>query len=223
MAEVAIIIPVLRRPHRVEPMMRDVAAAMTCDYELLFVATPGDKLEIAALERAGANFILTPRVFLRGDYPVKINLGYRTTTAPWILTGADDLHFHPGWFEEAMKVYQETGALWIGTNDLSGREIYGEPHATHSLVHRNYARDQGTVTEKDAIYSVAYWHEFVDDEACATARHRGVYAWAENSIVEHMHPHWGKAPSDELYEKNKAARIHQGRIVYNRRKRLWAS
>lgn len=221
MADVAIIVPVLRRPHRPALVAEDLFLSMRkLDYELLFVASPGDKEEIEALEKAGLKYVVTERALKRGDYPAKINLGYRSTTAEWIFTGADDLHFHPGWFEEAMK-FDRPGIDVIGTNDLGNVRVMNGSHSTHSLFRRPYARERGTVTEVNCIYHWAYWHEGCDDEAVQTAMYRGVYAFAEKSHVEHMHPNWGKAPTDELYESHKSSRLHAGRALYTRRKHLW--
>jgi len=43
------------------------------------------------------------------------------------------------------------------------------------------------------LYHTGYWHEGCDVEFAATARSRGTYAFAADSIVEHLHPLWGKA------------------------------
>jgi hypothetical protein len=53
-----------------------------------------------------------------------------------------------------------------------------------------------------------------------TAIYRNAWAFAFDSHVEHLHPAWGKAPSDEMYERQ-AVRMRAGRRVFNRRRRLW--
>jgi hypothetical protein len=44
-----------------------------------------------------------------------------------------------------------------------------------------------------------YRHWFVDDEIVWTAKQRGVWAFAAGSIVEHLHPYWGKGEMDSVY------------------------
>jgi hypothetical protein len=49
------------------------------------------------------------------------------------------------------------------------------------------------------VAHVGYRHWFVDDEIVSAAKQRGVWAMAINSVVEHLHPAWGKAKNDEVY------------------------
>ena len=222
MADLAIIIPVLQRPQNAAKVYASVLAA-TPDAEILFVCSPGDRTEIEAVKATGANFIVTERRILRGDYPAKINLGYKMTTAPWIFTGADDLAFHPGWFAHALESALG-GAKVIGTNDLGNPRVLAGEHATHFLVARDYADDPGGAWGMPGtILCPYYWHERCDDELREVAQVRGVYTHAANSIVEHLHPNWGKAPTDSVYKTNQAARFKAGRELYARRSRLWAS
>lgn len=218
--DVAIIIPVLGRPHQVRRVIADVAAGCVgVRYRLLFVASPDDDDELAELEAAGADYVCTKTRIWRGDYPAKINLGLAVTDAPWIFTGADDLHFHPGWWAAAM-AHDDMIVGVIGTNDLGNARVLAGKHATHSLVRRSYCYDFGTVTETGVVYHPGYWHEFCDDELAQTAQARGMWAFARDSIVEHLHPHWGKGETDELYEGNEI-RLTQGRLVYNKRRTRW--
>jgi hypothetical protein len=61
----------------------------------------------------------------------------------------------------------------------------------------------------------------VDDELVATAKHRGAYVHAHGSIVEHLHPMAGKAPMDELYERQRS-RMRFGRRLFRLREPLWS-
>lgn len=156
----------------------------------------------------------------RGDYAVKINHGYRTTTAPFLFTGADDLAFHPGWDVAALELMTDPTVGVVGTQDLSnGRVIRGE-HATHLLVRRAYVDAFGTIDEPGKIMHEGYPHEYVDDELVATARYRNAWRFCHESVVEHLHPQAGKAPTDELYDAQ-AGRMRIGRKIYRRREWLW--
>lgn len=211
-----IIVPVLRRPHRVAPLLASIEAATPEPHRVLFVCTDTDTEEIAALVGVG-HLAIPPNE--RGDYAIKINTAYRRSTEPFLFLGADDLEFHPGWLTEAM-AQMGPGVGVVGTNDLGNARVMAGQHATHSLVRRAYVDQHGTIDEPRKILHERYPHEYVDDEFVQTAMHRGAWAFASTSIVEHLHPHWGKAPSDELYE-GQPARMRLGRKIYRRRCHLW--
>jgi hypothetical protein len=59
-----------------------------------------------------------------------------------------------------------------------------------------------------------------DNELIGTAKHRGAWAMALDSHVEHLHPHWGKAPTDAIYDQQ-SQRMTTGRVIFNQRRRLW--
>lgn len=215
-ADLAILVPMLGRPHRVEPLLASIRAA-TPDARVLFLTSPDDTEVHDAIDRAGMERLDVPR-FRKGDYARKINHGYRHTTEPLLFTAADDLHFHPGWFEIATrKLGPQIGV--VGTNDLcNSRTRWG--HSTHSLVTRDYADRFGTIDEPGKILHEGYPHEYVDDELVGTAKKRRAYIHASRAIVEHLHPMASKAPMDEQYRKQ-GARMRAGRALYERRSRLW--
>jgi len=207
-----ILIPVLGRPNRVLPVLESIRAA-TPDARVLFIASPRDHAEHAAIREVGAEMLKVD-----GNYAVKINEGIRATLEPFILTGADDLHFHPGWLEAAAALMSDTVGV-VGTNDLCSRRVLAGTHSTHSLVARWYC-DLGTIDEPGKLLHEGYPHEFVDDELIATAKHRGAYAHAHDSLVEHLHPDAGKAPMDDLYAARRP-RMRLGRRIYRQREHLW--
>jgi glycosyltransferase involved in cell wall biosynthesis len=220
-SELAILVPVLRRPANVAPLMESVALATSVPYRLLFVASPGDDEEIRELTRCGADFITLTRPPGPGDYARKINAGFHATSEPFLFSGADDLRFHPGWFEAARGLM--TGAVEVvGTNDLGNpRTIAGE-HSTHTLFTRHYIETAGGVVDASpgVVLNEAYPHSYVDDEFVQTAMSRGVYAHALDSHVEHLHWLWGKGDTDSVYALG-AAGHRVGRRLYARRSRLW--
>jgi len=95
----------------------------------------------------------------RGDYAIKINAGYRACRARWLFTGADDLDFHPGWWEATADA-RAAGFNVIGTNDLCNGRVVNGTHSTHSLVRRSYADDGAVADQQHAIYHEGYWHEY---------------------------------------------------------------
>lgn len=209
----ALIVPVLRRPHNVAPLVASIAYATPPPFSILFVCDPGDRPEQDAIADAGY-----PMISPGGNYAAKINAGIVATTEPLIFTGADDLRFHPGWLEAAIAKL-EPGVGVVGTNDLCNARTFDGTHSTHSLVTREYAQ-LGTIDELGKLLHEGYPHEFVDDEMIATAKHRGMYAHALDSVVEHLHPQVGKAPMDALYAAQ-VSRMRVGRRIYRRRQQLW--
>jgi glycosyltransferase involved in cell wall biosynthesis len=212
--ELAILVPVLKRPHRVKPLLRSISKA-TPDARVLFICDTHDEPEIAAVQKAGAEFIE-----LRGNYGQKINAGVRHTTEPLLFFGADDLEFHPGWFEKA-KAKLGDGIGVVATEDLCNPRVARGELATHPLVTREYTK-RGTVDNPDLVLHEGYLHEYVDREFSETARARKAFAYAPDAVVEHLHPLVGKAPSDKLYEGARN-RMRQGRRLYARRRRKWMS
>jgi glycosyltransferase involved in cell wall biosynthesis len=217
-SEVVILVPMLGRAHRVEPLLESIESTTPEPHRVLFLASPGDECVHAALESAGADRIEVARQ-RRGDYARKINTGVRNSTEPLIFTGADDLRFHPHWLERAVESLTP-GIGVVGTNDLGSKRVMAGEHATHLLFTRRYVNRFGTIDERGKVFHEGYWHEFVDDEAVATAKHRNAWAFAHDSIVEHLHPNWGKAPNDQMYAMQRQ-RMRYGRVVFERRRHLW--
>lgn len=217
MTDVAVIVPMLGRPHRVAPLLESLRA--TADARVVFVCSPNDTDVHAAIDAAGAERIEVagPRP---GDYARKINAGYRHTTEPLLFTAADDLLFHPGWLEAAV-AQLGPGIGVVGTNDLGSLRVIRGEHSTHSLVTRAYADEFGIIDAPGQVLCEEYHHEFVDDELVETAKFRNAWAFAFDSHVEHLHPAWGKAPTDPMYNQQRL-RMRDGRRVYRRRRHLWA-
>jgi hypothetical protein len=209
-----ILVPVLDRPHRVSPLLASIRAA-TPSARVLFICDPDDHAEQSAVREHA----LEPLI-VDGNYARKINAGSRATTEPLIFLGADDLHFHPGWFEAAT-THLTDGIGVVGTNDLCNRRVIRGDHSTHSLVTRDYLK-RGTIDEPDKLLHEAYPHEYVDDEFVQTAQTRSAYAHAHDAIVEHLHPMAGKAPMDHLYAAQRQ-RMRRGRRIYLARRPLWTS
>lgn len=216
-SDLAILVPMLGRPHRIVPLLASIRAA-TPEAFVLFLVTPDDSQVRREVIRVGCEQLSVPRR-PTGDYARKINTGYRATTQPHLFTAADDLHFHPGWYEAAVaKLAPGVGV--VGTNDLGSPRVMAGDHSTHSLVTREYA-DLGTIDEPGKIYHEGYVHEWVDDELVGTAKRRGAWAFAFDARVEHLHPNWGKSPTDKMYA-NQRARMRAGHATYIKRSRLWS-
>lgn len=101
---IAILVPVLGRPHRVQPLLDSIAAATPEPYRVLFICDPHDELERAEVAKASTRSTPARRIsgtVYGGNYAAKINRGVELTDEPLLFLGADDLNFHPGWLEVA--------------------------------------------------------------------------------------------------------------------------
>ena len=211
-----VIVPVLGRPHRARPVAESIRAA-TPTARILFVTTDGDTETITAVDATDSERLtLPPRP--SGDYATKINTAIRSTTEPLVFTGADDLHWHPGWYEKAL-TRLTPGVGVVGVNDLGSSRVHAGQHATHFLITRNYA-DLGTIDGQPGVFHEGYHHFFCDDELVATARYRGAWAMATDAIVEHLHPYYAKAPRDATYDHGCAQSRKDG-TRHAVRRHLW--
>jgi glycosyltransferase involved in cell wall biosynthesis len=224
---VAILLPVLGRPHRIMPVA-DSALEATPNGRVVFLATADDEAVIREIRNVCLGFgdqvtfdVLPPN--RRGDYARKINRGIAVTDEEFVFFGADDLAFHPGWFDRAVALMSDEIAV-VGTQDLANRRVLRGDHSTHPLVARWYVDQAGTIDEPRSGKALheGYWHEYVDDEFIATAKARQVWAFCHDAVVEHLHPSVGKAPVDDLYAAE-PQRMVQGRILFERRKWMWTS
>lgn len=216
MTELAVLVPVLGRPHRVEPVLD--AFLSTCDCVVHFIADRGDQPEIHAIKRDGRGRLLVHD----GGYAQKINYAVEVTKQPLLFLGADDLEPQPGWLEAAVMcaardTERRPHLAVVGVNDMLRRD---REHATHFLMTRSYA-ELPTVDGQPGPCCTEYRHWYIDDELIATARARGVYAYAADAHVRHLHYLVGAAPDDDTYARGREfARIDAR--TFRGREHLWA-
>lgn len=207
-----VLVPVLNRAHRVQPLLDSFRETTPDPYRVLFICDPSDREERAAVEAAGGE-----QLAIGGSYARKINSGCERTDEPLIFLAADDLRPREGWFEAAKRRIEE-GAQVVGINDLIRRR---QPLATHFLITRAYAKQPTIDGRRGPLYE-GYVHWQTDQELIATATHRGVYAYAHDAHVEHLHVMNRKAPDDATYRKGRAS-SRRDRIRFQRREHLWAT
>lgn len=214
---VTILVPVLSRPHRVQPLVENVAAVTPEAHELIFVADHDDRVELAALCAVDAQVI----VGHESSYPRKINLGYRQTGRDWLFLAADDVVFHPGWLA-ALLAQATDGIAVVGSNDGGvNRRVTRGLHSTHSLVRRSYVDDPGAAHDQPGtVLHDGYRHCYCDDELVGLARSRGVYAHAHQALVEHLHPYARTAPDDPIYRLGRQF-MENDRQLYGQRRPAW--
>lgn len=216
---VAVIIPVLGRPGNAQRVVDSIWAASEHDVRILFMCSPGDAAQIDACVATGVAIWVAPWDPGPGDYAKKINLGFKMTDDEFVFTGADDLKFHPGWDTAAVKIAYETGKGVIGTNDLGNPAVKLGRHSTHTLVRRSYAEVWGGAWgERNTVFHDGYDHQCVDNELIAAAQQRDEWVFCWDSIVEHLHPLWGKGEQDSTYAKALARGRDDIRLFEKRKK-----
>lgn len=228
MSDLAVLIPVLNRPHRVKPVLESIRET-TPDALVVFIPDPDDTAENEAIdEHRDADTLVLPTA---GNYATKINVGFDATTEPLLFMGADDLKFWPDWFSRA-KTYLVPGIEVVGTQDLSNPRVMRGDHSTHTLFRRSYIEERsGVVDQPRKVLHEGYRHENCDDEFIQTAKARGVYAHGWDVVVEHFHPivhlpqrmaERGTEPpaTDETYELGMRF-SNVSRREFRKRRRLW--
>jgi glycosyltransferase involved in cell wall biosynthesis len=214
LADTVVIVPMLGRADHVE-RLADSLAGTTDDARLLFVCSDNDTDVVAAVARYD-HLILPPQ--RRGDYARKVNAGIAASTEPFIFLGAIDIKFHQRWLVNA-KAAMGDGVGVVGTQDLCDSRTALGTNSTHSLVARWYA-DLGQIDGAPGLVHEGYWHEYVDNELIAVARHRDAYAHAYGSIVEHLHWMNGKRKADGV-DAMHTLRMASGLRLFVSREHLW--
>ena len=218
---IVVVAPVLGRPHNAQPLADSLAAASP-GVRLVFVVSPGDDLELAACVATGADVVEATWPAGHGDFARKVNLAAELTAERFVFQAADDVEFAAGWDDEALRVAEDTGAGVVGTNDNANPVVKQGRHATHSLIRRSYIDDPGASMDgPGTVFSVAYGHQYCDNELVQLAQARGEWAFAERAVVTHRHWVWGTAPKDATYAKGDSTHVADAR-TFARRRRSWA-
>lgn len=197
--QTAVLVPVMQRPQNAAPFMASLRAS-TGMATVYAIADEDDQMTQYAWSMAGATVLYLP-----GDEPgtfaEKVNHGYAATDEPWAFICGDDVRFRPGWLDQAQAVADQGAYDVIGTNDLGNPKVMAGDHATHLLIRRTYIDAEGASWDGPKVLAhEGYRHWYVDDEIVTAAKQRGVWAMALGSVVEHLHPRWGKADHDPVYE-----------------------
>lgn len=213
-----ILVPVLGRPQNAQPLVDSITAATTVPHRVLFLCSPGDEAQIQECMRTGAEVIVVSFPCADSDYPKKMNVGLRETEAPFLLLGADDLTFDPGW-DAALDAPGEEGV--IGTNDCLNPQFRDGSNSTHPIVRRSYVEILGGSADgPGTIFHEGYDHNFCERELSGLAQQRGLYRYVPESRLRHRHPHWRTAPLDATYEKGMQGFARDQQVFFSRA-HLW--
>lgn len=200
--------------------MESAQCTTVIDYKVYFICSPNDKTQIRECKQSGAEVLVVSYPPGGGDFARKINHAFDATDEEWVFQGADDIRFSPEWDKQALAMAHRTNAGVIGTNDLGNPNVLRGRGSTHTLFRRSYIENyqDGTVDHTGRVFCELYDHQFVDVEFIHTATMRRQWAFAKRSIVEHLHPHWGKGEMDATYVKatratKKDLKLYQSRLI----------
>ena len=215
---VTVIVPVLSRPANVAPLVESLRAS-TGLADVLFVTEPDDVFEWAAIDATKwANRIVHP-----GTFAEKVNAALDHVTTSRVFITGDDVRFRPGWLDHLQFVADRYDAKVVGANDLGNPRVLAGEHATHMLIDVDYIRTEGASWDGPGVVChEGYRHWYVDDEIVTVAKQRGVFQVALGSIVEHMHPIFGKAADDDVYRLGQS-HANDDRATFTRRARKHAA
>jgi hypothetical protein len=218
---VAVLIPTLGRPGRVQPLLDNLNATAAGNVAAYFVVEREDRATIEAVRRTGTGLIFNDGP---PTYASCVNTAYRETAEPFLFLGADDIVFVDGWLDEALAGMADPGVGVVGTVDPRAPV---PDHSAHSLVRRRYIQEQSGCTDLPDTVLYPYMHGFTDHELVGVAKARHAYAYRERSGVEHHHPGWdslgrvrGGSALDATYRKgNRHHRLDT--LTFIERSRTW--
>lgn len=208
--EVAVIVPVAKRDNA-QRFLTSLADSLTpAQHDRVQVLVMADNSDVetanswvkARNEVPYPNLWVYSRDYMRtmGSFGEKVNRGYHASHEPWLFLVGDDVHFHPGWLDQAMATAKATGAKVVGTNDLANTAVLAGEHATHMFISRDYIEKVGAGWDGPGVVChEGYRHWFIDNEIIDAAKQRKTWAPCLAAKVEHLHPMVGKARMDEVY------------------------
>lgn len=231
-----ILIPTLGRAEVLEPLLQNIRETTPkASYVAWFVLDNEDReshkvlIESATAIKPADDFAA---ILCDGTYPTKINAGYHATrrraarrvaaeSAQFVLPTADDVVFHDGWLEAALPVFEDPAVQVVGTDDLSPATA-DRTHATMPVLRRSYVEHPGAALDELAtVFHEGYQHNFCETETWQLASHRGVTAWAEGAVIEHLHPAWGKRDEDATDEKGNKQGWEADEALFRSRREQW--
>jgi glycosyltransferase involved in cell wall biosynthesis len=190
--KVSVVIPSLNRPERLK---KTIVSLLSTSPEVEIIAVlSSDDLESHAVVKS----FEVVRIIDQDDAHSAVeawNMGAAAANGDCLVLGADDLRFCDGWLDAATEsLAQINNYGLVAFNDLS--PMAGEL-ATHYMVTRNYA-----VNEWGGVLAIpTYKQQWLDNEATTRAVRDQCFVYAEDAVVEHLHPIWKKADNDTTYNR----------------------
>lgn len=210
---VAILVPILDRPHRIEPLLANIAATTPEPHSVVFATS--DNASIEECNRLGAWQSIDD-----GDtWPNRINRLFHATDDEYVFLCADDVLFHDGWLPPLLAAQEDMGGGVAVPVDLHN------PYGTLALVARSYIDAfSGCIDTPGVVVWPSYEHNWSDTELFQVAASRGRHRYVPESVVEHLHHGIGRSnalPHDGTYAKGHEA-FQRDHVRHLARRRQWA-
>jgi len=216
--DLAIIVPVIRRPAAAPRFMASLAAS-SVEVPVYAITDQADSSTRRAWLHAGATVMTSTRGH---TFPQKAQFAYEHTTEPWLLLIGDDVDFKEGWFDHAAVWMHNRRVCLIATNDMHNPFVLGGTHATHPIIRRSWINDAGASWDGPGFVAhLGYTHACVDSEWSARAWEDDVFQFVEGCKIEHLHPTWGTGRRDPVYELG-MKHYHQDHELFRTRQEKYA-
>jgi hypothetical protein len=148
-----------------------------------------------------------------------INTAVRLLPHKYFFGASDDFYFHDNWLPPLLELSKDYGM--VGPNDLGNESVAKGELAVSYLIRRDYVPRACIGFPENLLYE-GYRHNYTDTELTDTAIFNGEYKYCPESIVEHMHPCWGKSNMDETYQLSfDVGDTLYDKMLYMERRPLW--
>lgn len=211
---IQVIVPTYKRIQNIEKCFNNILETPDC--EPLFVVHESDIDSLNEVKRLGAKYVVDKQL------PSGVNAsncGYWAVKTNWFVLSQDDIIFHKGWLDNALK-HISKGIKVVGLYDGYPYHLQSQ-HSVAWLINKNYVqRNSLSIGHKNVLFNPDYKKNYADNELNDTAKFRGVWAYASDSLAEHIHPGFNKSQMDSTYQMNEKF-LGEDRGLYNSRIHLW--
>ena len=211
---IQVIVPTYKRIQNIDKCFSNILETPDC--EPLFVVHESDIDSLNEVKRLSAKYTIDKQL------PSGVNAsncGYWAVKTNWFVLSQDDIIFHKGWLDNAKK-HISKGIKVVGLYDGYPYHLQSQ-HSVSWLINKNYVqRNSLSIGHKNVLFNPDYKKNYADNELNDTAKFRGVWAYASDSLAEHLHPGFNKSPMDSTYQMNENF-LGDDRGLYNSRIHLW--
>lgn len=209
-----IIVPTYKRIQNIEKCFNNILETPDC--RPLFVVHESDTDSLNEVKRLKASYTIDKQS------PSGVNAsnaGYWAIKTNWFVLSQDDIFFHKGWLDNAKK-HITKGIKVVGLYDGYPYHLQSQ-HSVAWLINRQFVqRNSLSIGHKDVLFNPDYKKNYADNELNDIAKFRKVWAFASDSLAEHLHPGFNKSQMDSTYQMNENF-LSEDRELYNLRSNLW--
>jgi hypothetical protein len=212
MVDLAVLVPTVNRADLLENLVTNIHETTVTPHVIYLIIEVDDPGSWEVARHLDA-------VCVAGDFgsnAAAVNNGYWASTEPFVAIVNDDCRFIPGWDTIALS-YMSDQVHIVGINQGDGR------CQSFSMVRRAFIEKHSGVYDAPNTLYHEYASQFPDTEFAEYAQHRGVWADAPDSVIEHLHWVFGKGDPDHPNYVKARDTFAQDSAVYEERRRQWAA